>query len=83
MLEASERRVGSDGLVKLDLVTGSDAYICRVARSTAGAEKVKLPEDDRGLLRYLVRHMHTTPVEFGEAVFFLRIQMDAWRQMVR
>ncbi len=64
-------------------MTGSDAFICRVARSTSGAEKNKLPEDDRALIRYLFRHAHTTPVEFGEAVFFLRIQMDAWRQMVR
>ena len=82
-MEANERKVGSDGLIRLDQVTGSDEYICRVARSTSGADRNKLPEDDKGLLRYLVRHMHTTPVEFGEGVFFLRIQVDAWRQMVR
>lgn len=79
----TEINVGSGGLIKLDLVTGSDEYICRVARSTSGADKNKLPEDDRGLIRYLIRHMHTTPIEFGEAVFFVRCPMDVWRQWIR
>lgn len=77
------RKVGSDGFVRLDTVGGSDEHICQVARHTSGAAGVKLPPDNRALIRYLFRHGHTTPIEFGEATFFLRIQMDALRQMIR
>jgi thymidylate synthase (FAD) len=40
-------------------------------------------DDDRKLLRYLLRHRHTTPFEQCEMKFLIRIPMDAWRQMIR
>lgn len=40
-------------------------------------------EGDRRMLRFMFKHHHLSPFEFAEAVFHLRIPMDAWRQMVR
>lgn len=38
---------------------------------------------DTRLIRYLMRHRHTTPFEMVEFKFIIRIPMDAWRQMIR
>lgn len=40
-------------------------------------------EGDRRMLRFMFKHKHHSPFEFAEAVFHIRIPMDAWRQMVR
>ena len=39
--------------------------------------------DDRGLIRYLMRHRHTTPFEMCELKLHVRVPMDAWRQWIR
>ena len=39
--------------------------------------------DDRGLIRYLLRHRHTTPFEMAEIKLLVRVPMDAWRQWIR
>lgn len=39
--------------------------------------------EDRGLIRYLLRHRHTTPFEMCEIKLLVRIPMDAWRQWIR
>jgi thymidylate synthase (FAD) len=38
---------------------------------------------DRGLIRYLLRHHHTTPLEMCEIKLHVRVPMDAWRQWIR
>ncbi len=43
----------------------------------------KIKKEDRHLIRYLMRHRHTTPFEMAELKFLIRIPMDAWRQMIR
>lgn len=43
----------------------------------------KRVNDDIGLIRYLMRHRHTTPLEMCELKLHVRIPMDAWRQMIR
>ncbi len=74
--------IGTDGFVELDNVMGSDEYICHKARGTSGSEK-KGPVEDRNLIRYLMRHSHTTPFEFAEVVLKVRCPMDCWRQWIR
>lgn len=71
-----------DGYVQFVDCMGSDKSIVRIARNTISTKGRKL-SDDRALLRYLMRHRHTTPFEFGELIFKIRIPMDCWRQMIR
>jgi thymidylate synthase (FAD) len=72
----------SDGFVCLVDVMGDDAAICQAARVSYGAG-TKSVSDDRTLIRYLMRHRHTTPFEMAEVKLLIRIPMDAWRQFIR
>jgi thymidylate synthase (FAD) len=45
-----------------------------------GTKKV---QEDRGLIRYLMRHRHTTPFEMCEIKLHVRAPMDVWRQWIR
>jgi thymidylate synthase (FAD) len=75
----SEIKVGSDGFVRLMRVDGSEADILQAARVSYSKKK----SSDRTLLRYLLRHRHTTPFEMADVVFWLRVPIDVWRQGVR
>jgi len=71
-----------DGFVRLVDYMGDDAAIVQAARVSYGAG-TKQVSDDRGLLRYLLRHRHTTPFEMCELKLHVRVPMDAWRQWIR
>ncbi len=78
------------GFIRFCDVLGSDKSIADTARLTAGKLDLteytsgkRKPEDDVKLLRHLMRHVHTSPFEFGEVVVKMRVPMDTWRQMVR
>ncbi|MDR1925538.1 MAG: FAD-dependent thymidylate synthase [Planctomycetaceae bacterium] len=70
------------GFVCLVDVMGDDASITQAARVSYG-EGTKKVSDDRTLLRYLMRHQHTTPFEMAELKFLVRVPMDCWRQWIR
>lgn len=74
--------VGPDGFVRVIDYMGGDASIVQAARVSYGAGTKKVSED-RGLIRYLMRHYHTTPFEMAEIKFHVRVPMDAWRQWIR
>jgi thymidylate synthase (FAD) len=57
-----------DGFVVLMDTMGSDAAICQAARVSYG-EGTKSVSDDRTLVRYLMRHRHSTPFEMAELKF--------------
>ena len=71
-----------DGFVCLVDVMGSDAAVVQAARVSYG-EGTKKVSDDRTLIRYLMRHRHTTPFEMAELKFLVRVPMDIWRQWIR
>ena len=71
-----------EGFVRVTDYMGTDAAIVQAARVSYGAG-TKTVSDDRGLIRYLMRHRHTTPFEMCEIKLHLRIPMDAWRQYIR
>jgi thymidylate synthase (FAD) len=71
-----------DGFVCLVDVMGNDAAIVQAARVSYG-EGTQAVSDDRTLLRYLLRHQHTTPFEMAEIKFLVRVPMDIWRQWIR
>ncbi|MGH7199392.1 MAG: FAD-dependent thymidylate synthase [Planctomycetaceae bacterium] len=71
-----------DGFVCLVDAMGDDAAVVQAARVSYGTG-TKRVSDDRTLIRYLMRHRHTTPLEMAEVKLLVRIPMDAWRQMIR
>ena len=71
-----------DGFVRLVDQMGTDAAIAQAARVSYGAG-TKTVSDDRGLIRRLMRDVHTSPFEMVELKFHVRVPMDAWRQWIR
>jgi thymidylate synthase (FAD) len=75
-------KVLDDGFVRVVDYMGSDESIVQAARVSYGKGTKKVNED-RGLIRYLLRHSHTTPFEMCEIKLHLRVPMDCWRQWIR
>ena len=75
-------KVLDDGFVRVVDYMGDDNAIVQAARVSYGAGTKKL-SDDRALIRYLMRHAHTTPFEMCELKLHVRVPMDCWRQWIR
>ena len=71
-----------DGFVRVIDYMGSDHAVVQAARVSYGTG-TKRVHQDRGLIRYLLRHRHTTPFEMCEIKLHVRVPMDTWRQWVR
>jgi thymidylate synthase (FAD) len=61
---------------------GSDAAIVQAARVSYGTG-TKSVSNDRALIRYLMRHKHTTPFEMVEFKFHIRAPIYVARQWLR
>ena len=72
----------NDGFVCLVDIMGDDQSVVQAARVSYG-EGTRKVSDDRGLIRYLLRHRHTTPFEMAEIKLLVRVPMDCWRQWIR
>jgi thymidylate synthase (FAD) len=70
------------GFVALVDYMGNDAAIVQAARVSYG-KGTKSVRDDRGLIRYLMRHRHTTPFEMVEFKFLVRLPIYVARQWIR
>ncbi len=70
------------GFVALVDYMGGDADVLRAARVSYGAGTKKTSED-RALLRYLMRHAHTTPFEMVELKFHVKLPIFVARQLIR
>ena len=70
------------GLVRVVDYMGDDAAIVQAARVSYG-EGTKTPSDDRSLIRYLMRHRHSTPFEMCEIKFHVKLPVFVARQWVR
>lgn len=75
-------KVLDEGFIALKEVMGDDFTIEQAARTSYGKGTRKVSET-RGLLRYLMRHKHTTPFEMVEFKFHIKVPMDCWRQWIR
>jgi thymidylate synthase (FAD) len=71
-----------DGFVRLVDYMGDDSAVVQAARVSYGAG-TKRVQEDRGLVRYLMCHSHTTPFEMCEIKLHVRAPMDVWRQWIR
>lgn len=71
-----------DGFIRLIDYMGNDSSIIQAARVSYGRGTKKVSEDE-GLIRYLMRHHHSTPFEMCELKLHVRVPMDCWRQWIR
>jgi len=84
----AEREIGvkhtvlTHGYLVLVDYMGNDAAIVQAARVSYG-KGTKTLRDDRGLIRYLMRHRHTTPFEMVELKFLVRLPIFVARQWIR
>lgn len=77
-----EVRVLDLGFVQAIDYMGNDNDIVQAARVSYGPSTRKV-HDDRGLLRYLMRHRHTTPFEMCELKLRCKMPIFVARQWVR
>jgi len=70
------------GFVRLVDAMGGDDAIVQAARVSYGKGTAKVSQD-RGLIRYLMRHRHTTPLEMVEFKFHCKMPIFVARQWVR
>lgn len=70
------------GFVRVIDYMGDDAAIVQAARVSYGRGTRKVSED-AGLIRYLMRHRHTTPFEMCEIKFHVKLPIFVARQWIR
>jgi thymidylate synthase (FAD) len=70
------------GFVRLVDVMGDDNSIVQAARVSYG-KGTKTYNEDRGLIRYLMRHSHTSPFEMVELKFHIKLPIFVARQWIR
>ncbi|MFP6749619.1 MAG: FAD-dependent thymidylate synthase [Alphaproteobacteria bacterium] len=70
------------GFVRVIDYMGDDGAVVQAARVSYGRGTRKVSED-RGLLRYLMRHRHTTPFEMCEIKFHVKLPVFVARQWIR
>jgi len=75
-------KVLDKGFVKLVDVMGDDSSIVQSARVSYG-KGTKSVSQDEGLIRYLMRHLHTTPFEMVEFKFHCKMPIFVARQWIR
>ncbi|MEM9320868.1 MAG: FAD-dependent thymidylate synthase [Pseudomonadota bacterium] len=70
------------GFVRVIDYMGDDAAIVQAARVSYGAGTRKA-RDDSGLIRYLMRHWHSTPFEMCEIKLHVKLPVFVARQWIR
>jgi thymidylate synthase (FAD) len=79
---ANAVQVLDHGFFEVKSVMNSDAEIAESARMSYGRGTKKV-NNDGGLINYLVRNHHTSPLEMGEIMFHMRLPIFVMRQLVR
>ncbi|MDC1315947.1 FAD-dependent thymidylate synthase [Alphaproteobacteria bacterium] len=75
-------KVLDHGFIRVIDYMGTDQSIVQAARVSYGEGTKKLRED-RGLIRYLLSHWHTTPFEMCEIKFHVKLPIFVARQWIR
>jgi thymidylate synthase (FAD) len=70
------------GFVRVVDYMGDDAAVVQAARVSYG-RGTKSVRNDAGLIRYLLRHRHTTPFEMCEIKFHVKLPIFVARQWIR
>lgn len=75
-------KVLDHGMVRLVDVMGDDTAVVQMARTSYGAG-TQTASSDENLLRYLMRHQHTSPFEGAVAKLHIKCPILVARQLVR
>lgn len=70
------------GFVRVVDYMGDDSAIVQAARVSYGKGTKHISEDE-SLIRYLIRHGHTSPLEMCSIKLHIKVPMDCWRQWIR
>src|ERR1700675_454642 len=70
------------GFVRVVDYMGDDAAVVQAARVSYGRGTKRVSED-RGLIRYLMRHRHSTPFEMCEIKYHVKLPIFVARQWIR
>lgn len=70
------------GYVRVIDYMGDDSAVVQAARVSYGTG-TKTTREDRGLIRYLLRHQHTTPFEMCEIKLHVKLPIFVARQWIR
>lgn len=70
------------GFIRVIDYMGDDAAICQAARVSYG-RGTKSVTNDEGLIRYLMRHWHSTPFEMCEIKLHVKLPVFVARQWIR
>ena len=70
------------GFIRVVDYMGDDAAICQAARVSYG-KGTKSVQNDEGLIRYLMRHWHSTPFEMCEVKLHVKLPVFVARQWIR
>lgn len=75
-------KVLDHGFIRVVDYMGDDAAVVQAARVSYG-RGTKAVSQDRGLIRYLMRHWHTTPFEMCEIKLHVKLPIFIARQWIR
>ena len=75
-------KVLDHGFIRIVDYMGNDSAVVQAARVSYGTG-TKQVREDRGLIRYLMRHRHTTPFEMCEIKLHVKLPIFVARQWVR
>ncbi|SDW26717.1 FAD-dependent thymidylate synthase [Litoreibacter albidus] len=70
------------GFIRVIDYMGDDSAICQAARVSYG-KGTKSVQNDEGLIRYLMRHWHSTPFEMCEIKLHVKLPVFVARQWIR
>ncbi|KDB19771.1 FAD-dependent thymidylate synthase [Wolbachia endosymbiont of Glossina morsitans morsitans] len=77
-----EHKVLDHGFIRVVDYMGSDSAIVQAARVSYG-KGTKQTSQDEALIKYLMRHHHTTPFEMCEIKFHVKLPIFVARQWIR
>ena len=70
------------GFIRVVDYMGDDAAVVQAARVSYG-RGTRAANEDRGLIRYLMRHRHSTPFEMCEIKYHIKLPIFIARQWIR
>ena len=82
-MNLGEIAVLNHGYVALTAVMGDDETAAQCARTSFRNQVERTKEENAKLTSYLVKHRHTTPLEFCQLRYYMKLPIFVARQVIR